>query len=362
MKKFFIRLSYTLIPVWLLLVGMVIYLNVTDVSSEKTDINSGDLMRLGMIQDSPGYSDSIRAVYELPEQYYENQDNDSLLHLDTCDIVVVGDSYSHGGGIGQKGDYVNYLAHESGRRVVVFAPDNIVGNPVQIAYELLNLNVIDSTNVKNLVVEEVERQLISRHNSFVNNHTSLPRPKVKKQPAPTANQGEIEKKKEKRKNFSPLLRVRDYVFYNLFDKNPVYFAKLSKPLFSVEDPTALYFYEEDVKSERSFLIDKHKVIVDVYRQLIDKAREKGINLIIVVACDKYDLYQDFIIDNHYPEKTINEDIAKWMADDLDRFVITKQLLYPRVKQGEKDVFLYNDTHWSPVSSQIVVSEIIKKLK
>ena len=51
MKKFLIKLSYTVLPVWLLLVGLATYLWMTD-------DKSGDLMRLGLIDTGPEYSDS----------------------------------------------------------------------------------------------------------------------------------------------------------------------------------------------------------------------------------------------------------------------------------------------------------------
>jgi hypothetical protein len=92
------------------------------------------------------------------------------------------------------------------------------------------------------------------------------------------------------------------------------------------------------------------------------ARARGVNLVIVVACDKYDLYQDYIIDNPYPTKSLNEAIERWMAPELEHFVITKRVLHPLVQQGVKDVYLFNDTHWSPSSSQLIAGEVIKKLK
>jgi hypothetical protein len=83
---------------------------------------------------------------------------------------------------------------------------------------------------------------------------------------------------------------------------------------------------------------------------------------MLVAGDKYDLYQDYIIDNPYPAKTLNEDLQQWLAPELDHFVFSKQVLLPYVKQGVKDVYLFNDTHWSPASSRLIAGEIIKKLK
>ena len=72
--------------------------------------------------------------------------------------------------------------------------------------------------------------------------------------------------------------------------------------------------------------------------------------------------QNYIVDNPYPAKTLNEDIQQWMAPEMDRFVFSKQVLSPYIEQGVKDVYLFNDTHWSPASSHLIAAEIIKKLK
>lgn len=347
MKKFLIKISYTVLPVWLLLVGMAIYLWVTN-------DNSGDLMRLGLIDSGPEYTDSIRSEL-LPRVYYRGEDNDSLLHLDSCGVLVIGDSFSHGGGVGKHGDYVNYLAHDSGREVVVFTPaDPTMTSPMQIAQALLKSNAIDSTNVKNLVVEEVERYLVDRHCGFVAGHWHIARPEV----APVATNIESDSKQKT----GPLLRVKDYVFYHLFGANPIYKARLSRPVFGGANPDVLYFYNEDVKLGFDVTEAQQREIVSCYEEVIAAARERGVNLIFLVACDKYDIYQNYIIDNPYPAKTLNEDIERWMAPEMGRFVIAKRVLLPLVEQGVKDVYLYNDTHWSPSSSRIIAGEIIKKLK
>ena len=133
-------------------------------------------------------------------------------------------------------------------------------------------------------------------------------------------------------------------------------------MFGGAKPDVLYFYNEDVKYGINVTSSQQHKIVSCYDEVIASAREQGVNLIFLVACDKYDLYQEYILDNPYPAKTLNEDIERWMAPELSRFVIAKRVLHPLVEQGVKDVYLFNDTHWSPASSRIIAGEIIKKLK
>ena len=347
MRKFLINISYTVLPVWLFFVGLAVYLWLTN-------DNSGDLMRLGLINSGPEYTDSIRAGL-LPQVYYGGLDDDHLLRRDTCDVLVIGDSFSHGGGVGKQGDYVNYLAHDSGLKVVVFTPqDPTLSSPVQVAYDILNLGIIDSINVRNLVVQEVERYLVPRHNGFVTTNTGIPRlEKAETEADASASKQDV----------SPLLRVKDFLFYHLFGANPIFKVKLSRPVFGGEQPDQLYFYREDVEMGFDVTSNSREKIIDSYQKVIELARARGVNLIFLVACDKYDLYQDYIIDNPYPAKTLNEDLQQWMpSQDQDYFVFSKRVLLPYVEQGVKDVYLFNDTHWSPASSRLIAAEIIKKLK
>ena len=352
MKKFLIKISYTVLPVWLLLVGLAAYL-------WWTNDNAGDLMRLGLIDSGPEYADSIRAG-ALQEMVYDGIGSDDVLRQTSCDVLVIGDSFSHGGGVGKQGDYVNYLAHDGGLHVVVFTPgDATLDSPIQVAYDVMNLGSIDSSRVKNLVVEEVERYIPSRHNGFVTTHEAMPLARIESVKAD--GQGDDEPALETEAP-GPLMRVKDFIFYHFLGANPIYKAQLSRDLFGGKEPRRLYFYNEDVKSGIEMADEQLARIEANYRQLIDKAREKGINLIIVIACDKYDLYQDFIQDNSYPSKRLNEDIARRMGVDTASFVFSKGVLYPLVERGVKDVYLFNDTHWSPSSSRIVAREVMNKLK
>lgn len=345
MRKFLIKISYTVLPMWLFFVGMATYLWMTD-------DNTGDLMRLGLINSGPGYTDSIRALI-WQQIYYTGQEEDSLMRADTADVVVIGDSFSHGGGVGKEGDYVNYLAHDSGRKVVVYTPmDPAIANPMQVAYDAMKLGILDSVNAPNLVVQEGERYLVTRHSQFVTTDTQVPHSERPKSSASAGGKQEA----------SPLLRVKDFFFYHLFGANPIYKERLSRQLFTGPEPDQLYFYNEDVEYGFDITAEQQRAIVGCFDQVIAMARDKGINLIIIVACDKYDLYQDFIVDNPYRRKTLVDDVERWMAHDAGRFVHAKRVLLPCVERGDKDVFLFNDTHWSPSSSRLIAAQVIKKLK
>ena len=350
MRKFLIKISYTVLPMWLILVGMATYLwAIND--------NSGDLMRLGMINIGAEYTDSMRET-ALPEIYPIGENDESRLRQMNCDVLIIGDSFSHGGGIGRRGDYVNYIQHDGGRKVTVLYPDFSTENPLQTAYDLLNLGLIDSTNVKNLVMQEGERYLVDRHNVFKTTNTEIFSPLTATAGAATGGNGGGADPS----TTGPLLRVKDFVFYRLLGADPIYKKRLDRDMFTCDEPSKLYFFFEDVEMGFNVTAQQQQAVINGFDALIAKAQEKGVNLVILIACDKYDLYQDFIVDNTYPRKTLADDVEQWTAPQREHFVYAKPLLLPRIQQGVKDVFLFNDTHWSPASSRVIAADIIKKLK
>ena len=108
---------------------------------------------------------------------------------------------------------------------------------------------------------------------------------------------------------------------------------------------------------------QRQMIVSCFENVIKAARQQGVNLVILIAADKYDMYQDYIVpENPYPAKTLNEDIAQWMPNCKDYIIFSKDVLHPLLEQGVKDVYLYNDTHWSPASSHLISQAIIQRLR
>ena len=89
------------------------------------------------------------------------------------------------------------------------------------------------------------------------------------------------------------------------------------------------------------------------------AEEKHIQLFYVIAADKYDVYQDFAIDNPYPRKTLLDSFSQFESNPY--FVNTRPLLYTKAKEGVVDLYYADDTHWSPVGAKIVAEEIARRM-
>ncbi len=89
--------------------------------------------------------------------------------------------------------------------------------------------------------------------------------------------------------------------------------------------------------------------------LSNKLKEKGVKLIVLPSPDKYDFYYDNIVDyKEYPKPLFFDHLDKMPKDYL--YVNSKQILRDEMK-NKKDIYFYDDTHWSPWASQIIAKEL-----
>ena len=331
---FLIKLSYTVLPVFLLLFGLVAY--VTLYISPRT---TGDLGHLAYIpfdcqEDAPG---------EMEELLFEDvRQTDSLRNIHV-DVLTVGDSFSRMGKLG----YQNYLAAQGVS--VVNCKRELYDNPFQYAYNILDRGLVDSANISVLVVQVGERDLVIRSEEFDVNKVDIRELGSK---SPSNGGGSA--------NDWSLLRARDFLMYRL-DKSPVYKVTLDKDYFNSKEPRSLYFYCADITNGVNIGDASRQKIQEVYQILTRKANERGIALLLMIPVDKYDMYQDHIVDNPYPRKTYIEE-AREIFGDTPNVLLCKDLLTPLIEKGEKDVFLFDDSHWSIKAAEIVGKELSKRVK
>ena len=337
MKKFLKKISYTLLPVWLVAVLGVCYFTLI-VCPEVT----GDIGRLAIIPFGHEYDERLEKNF-IQQDLFTTVFSVQELKASKGDVVTIGDSFSERGRDG----YQNYLGQHGLK--VVNVGRYLYYSPVTYAYEMMDLGIIDSTNTSVLIVESVEREF----NGFM----SVFRP---------SRQLESETKVKKKMilgsaNEWSLNRARDFIVYHSgLMTPPILKRKLSRDFFTSDNPSELYFYANDIKGT-SLNLNDIPTIQATYRSLQDKAKEKHITLLLLVATDKYDLYQRYIVDNPYPEKTVNEEIDRLFNHD-PHIILAKFYLQPLVDRGEKDVYLYNDTHWSYKAAKVVADELYNRIQ
>ena len=341
MKKFLLKLSHTVLPVFLLLFGLTAYLNLY-IRPQAT----GDLGRLAFVVVGEDYGQRIEQI-EMKEKLFSNVRETEDLRNIHVNVLTIGDSFSQQGHAG----YQNYMSQEG--LTVANTRRGLYDSPIQYAWNLLDAGVVDSTNIDVMVVEVGERDLALRIDNFSTDKVEVGEPY-------SPDDGGEENIYDIRQ--WSLLRTRDFLMYRYAGRNPVYDVELDRDFFDSRDPRRLYFYCADVLNGMTIEASVRPKIKEVFDLLTTKAHERGFALILMVPVDKYDLYQDYIVNNPYDHpKRINEEVRELLGDRPE-VMLCKFTLQPLLENGEKDVFLFDNSHWSYKGSQAVGIELSRRVK
>lgn len=301
----------------------------------------GDLSNLGMMNLKCDHN-SFNALQENLVHTITFEDV-SNLHNDSI-VMTIGDSFSQ---MGNRG-YLNYIAHSH--------PEYKYINlqcPLDISPEdfFLKISIQYDCLPSIIILESVERHCVERlcclqfndiENSLKNNTNN------------TNN------REEKKKSF--IAWGQEYYKKKCGIDNPVGHYSLSKEMFSCKNnERELYF----VNSEKhgSDLIKRDSLSIKIAQQKIDTlfqwAQAHNIEFYYMIALDKYDAYQEYIIEDH-PINTALDILSKQFKNNK-YFVNTKEILLPAIQNGEKDLYYVDDTHWSPKSAKMVGDELVRRI-
>lgn len=73
--------------------------------------------------------------------------------------------------------------------------------------------------------------------------------------------------------------------------------------------------------------------------------------------DKYDLYYDYITDKHNFTKPVFFDNFEKLNKEYI-YINSKEILTKELDR-KKDIYYFDDTHWSPIAAQLMAQEIKK---
>ena len=222
MKRFLIKVSYIVLPIYIIMLGLVAY--VTLYISPRAD---SDLGSLALIPFGVEYSQSLMN-YGMKDTLFIKVNHTEELRSIHVNVLTVGDSFSQQGIIG----YQNYMPGEG--LTVANCRRSLYESPIQYACNILDWGVVDSTNIDVMVVEVVERDFALSFGNFKENKVEV------REPEPTSD------KEERNANEWSLLRARDFILYRFAGRSPVYQVTLDKDYFSSKEPRSLYFYYVDV--------------------------------------------------------------------------------------------------------------------
>ena len=331
MKRFIIKTLFYFIP-FICLYGGYKIINKYYIS--------GDLGELGQIPFGKNYYENLK----------RNHLTDNLVintRIAFCEkfrpenvskIFTIGDSFSQ-----QKiAGYQNYLGHLLEDSIINITKN---GEHFETVISLLNSGFIDSTICKVMVIEQVDRYAIVMLNYIdFEKQYNLP---------DDDNQDE-----ENRDKDFDLYNFCSWIRLQFGYDSPVFRHNLKQDCFSHYFSRKLFHYIEDYNFKQTKAADIEKAKENLIL-LNKKFSEKGIKLILLIAADKYDVYRPFMTDNSLPVDTTTD----WLSNLPDVFVIdTKSILQEMVRNGEKDVYMINDTHWSYKASEAVAKKIFYDIK
>lgn len=341
MKKFLLKLSYTVLPVFLLLFGLVLY--VTLYISPRAD--TGDLGNLALIPFWSEYGQMIRQ-HEIKDTLFFKVNKTEDLRDIHVNVLTVGDSFSQQ----EHAGYQNYMPGEG--LTVANCKRSLYDNPIQYAYNIMDWGVVDSTNIDVMVVEVGERDFALRIDNFGVDKIEVPEPE----------KPSVDDEEEHNPNEWSLLRARDFVLYRFAGRSPVYVVDLNKDFFDCPESRKLYFYCADILNGMTIEESIRPKVKEVFDLMTAKAHECGFDIVFMLPVDKYDLYQDYIVNNPYSyPKRINEDVRELLGD-IPEVMLSKDYLKPLIDKGEKDIFLFDNSHWSYKASEVVGKELSRRVK
>lgn len=140
-------------------------------------------------------------------------------------------------------------------------------------------------------------------------------------------------------------------------ENPIKSARLTQSYFSCENREGeLYFYVDDLRNVE--LTDSMMMnVIETLDSLFKYTETIGVQLYILIAADKYGVYQDYIVDNPFPKHNVSDKLCTMYGNPY--LINSKDTLSRMVASGVQDVYWCNNTHWSPVGAEAVAVQVAK---
>lgn len=341
MKKFIQKTSLFIIPFFCLyFLNTFLYVQ-----------NEGDLIRLGYLYSNPSPKSNLSKQFNLNKQYTLV----SEIKLNTkpkFDVLTIGDSFSEQDSLG----YKNFLAKEG--LSVLHMDRFLAGDPIQKIIELINGDFFDSIQTDYVILQSVERNFVQRcqeidytKSIYIDSIKNKINKYVKK--THERNLGYFNNSVIK----IPLTNIQ-YNFSYKPANSKTYKVKTNKDNLFTKNPNNLLFYEDDINNMK-YKNDSLKIINsnNALNKINNLLSKKGIKLIVLISPDKYDLYYPYIKDNFIKPlffKYYNNLSKEYLS--INSFEILSNSI-----ANNKDVYYYDDTHWSPIGASLIALEINKEI-
>lgn len=315
--------------------------------------NEGDLTRAGYLYNNPSPKSHLSKQFNLNKQYTLV----SEIKLNTSskfDVLTIGDSFSDQGILG----YNNILANEG--LSVLNMDRSLTDNPIQKIIELINGDFFDSIQTDYVILQSVERNFIQRcqeidysKSLYIDSIKNKINKYVKK--TPKQNLSFLSKSTLK----IPLTNIQYHFSYKPANSRTYKVTTIKDNLFT-KNPNNLLFYEDDINN-MTYKNDSLKIINsnNTLNKINNLLFKKNIKLIVLISPDKYDLYYPYIED----KDNFNEPLFFRYYNNLSKeyaSINSFEILANSIANN-KDVYYYDDTHWSPIGASAIAIEIYKTI-
>jgi hypothetical protein len=135
----------------------------------------------------------------------------------------------------------------------------------------------------------------------------------------------------------------------------VYIAKTAKNISSLKPYNKFLFYKKDITSISNNTKTNLEITNQNLNHLATLLNKQGIKLIFMPVVNKLDFYHPIIISKKYPKDPFFNIYRKLHKKYI--FIDTKAILSKDLKNGVKDIFYDDDTHWSYKSSHAIARKI-----
>lgn len=348
MKKFILKTLWFVVPILLLHLFTFVYYSTAE---------SPDLLRLGYIIDF--YPNYYKTTFS---KTLEQKINYTLVSEKPIqrkfNVMTIGDSFSEQFGYG----YKNYLSKNEASKVL-HLDRFLANNQIETLYQLAQGDFFEQYEVEYVMLQNIERNFI----------TNIEDINLKKKLTIDELNVLIAKKPQNETRSTgfkfPSNTVLKFPFYTvqyclketyLFE-GTVYKTALSKHFFSVDNKELLFYYNDVVSAKKNNIEDNVRQLNTILNDLNALLKKKNVKLIVLPAPDKYDLYYEYIVDkSKLPKPMFFEHLKKMPKDYI--YVDSKSVLSAALANNrQKDIYFYNDTHWSPWASQLIASSIEKTI-
>lgn len=345
MKKIVLKTTLFLSPI-LLIWLLTYFFYATD---------KGDLLRLGYIWDKKEFNGKKlfakdyameKAYTGVSELKFKKKERFRLMHL--------GDSFSK--------LYSNQLAKYGGP-ILYFEPllqaRPNYPNSMSTICGLLNSGFFDTVQVDYVLLECVERSVIN-HALRVEPGTLLTIDSLMVRKERNTEPAEPKEQLFSARPFKFIWSNLVYLFKDKVDFSPVYRVSTTQQLFSTEEHK-LIFLDGDIEA-LNYKNNPEAVsrLTSVLNAISTLLQNKGIKLMVMIAPDKYDVYYPYIEDKEDFDESLFFNFYNKQSKNYIN--VDAMSVLSKAVQIKKDIYLYDDTHWSPIASDLMSQEIFRLIK